>query len=132
MLLNQGVAAEPAQQRADSCIGMDAGQATQKENRLMLEFDLQQPGDYVVQLIHKPDAAGTKLSATVQVDGSAHCDEIIRSYWIEDGIVSTFKTPVTFSNAGLHILAVESDVKPVKVRLIPQVYFKSRFREIFR
>jgi alpha-L-fucosidase len=126
VLLNQGVTAEPEQQRADSCIVMDVRQAEAKENSLVMNFELQQPGDYMIQLIHNPKDAGTELSATAAVDGAAHCDQLSRDYWIEDGIVSTFKTPVNFSNAGKYSVAIDCEVKPVKVRLIPKVYYDSR------
>ncbi|MDF7806331.1 alpha-L-fucosidase [Pontiellaceae bacterium B12219] len=125
-LLSQ-VHAEPvAVQRADSCVVIGAGQTAMDGNRLTADFELTSPGEYVVQLIHKPEQAGTALSASVSVDGSSLCEQLERSYWIEDGIVSTFETPVHLPKAGNYSVTVKCDVKPEKVRLIPRVYFGSR------
>lgn len=126
VLLGQGVAAAPATvQRADSCVVMDAAQAVVEDGRVALDFELAQPGDYVVQLVHRPEEAGSELAASVQVDGTFLCDQPIRDYWIEEGIVSTFKTPARLSS-GTHSVSVSCAVKPVKIRLIPQLYSKSR------
>ena len=124
-LLNQGHAAV-AMQRADSCVVIGVEQAEITGNGMTVDFELRQPGEYVVQLVHKPVAAGKALAASVLMDGSFLCDQLERSYWIEDGIVSTFETPMNLAEAGRHSLTVECAVKPLKIRLIPQVYFKSR------
>jgi alpha-L-fucosidase len=115
-----------AVQREDSCVVIDTAQTQVTDGRLAVGFDLQHPGDYVVQLVHAPESAGTEIAASVEVDGSFLCDNLIRSYWIEDGIVSTFKTSVNLSSPGKHAVTVTCDVKPLKIRLIPQVYFQSR------
>ncbi|MDF7823540.1 alpha-L-fucosidase [Pontiellaceae bacterium B12227] len=126
-LLNQAIAGAPmAVQRADSCVVAGAGQAKVAGNRMTVDFELRQPGDYVIQLVHQPATAGKELAASVLLDGSMHCNQLKRSYWIEDGIVSTFGTPVHLPKPGKYSVAVECDVKPLKVRLIPWVFFKSR------
>ena len=117
---------QAAVQRGDSCVVVDTEQAEVKKGRLTVGFELLQTGEYVVQLVHKPEEAGTGLSASVEVDGQKVRGELKRDYWIEDGIVSSFQTPVALSKAGKYSVAVECDAKPVNVRLIPQVYYKSR------
>ncbi|WP_168432902.1 alpha-L-fucosidase [Pontiella sulfatireligans] len=126
-LLNQGILAAPmAVQRADSCVVISAEQDKVSDNRMTVDFELRQPGEYVIQLVHQPATAGKELSASIQLDGVLHCNQLKRSYWIDDGIVSTFETPVHLPKAGRYSVTVECDEQPVKVRLIPKVYFSSR------
>ncbi|WP_372846468.1 alpha-L-fucosidase [Pontiella sp.] len=126
-VLGRGVAvAGMAVQREDSCVMMDVAQAPLEGGRLVVGFELLHPGDYVVQLVHAPENAETELDASVEVDGSFLCDKPSRSYWIEEGIVSTFNTAVNLAKAGTHTVSVACDAKPLKVRLVPQVYFQSR------
>ncbi len=113
---------QAAVQREDNCVIIDA------QKSLSLDFKLQQPGEYVVQLVHCPKEAGTELAASAWVDGEPVGGELKRDYWIEDGIVSTFTSPVVFPTIGKHTVAVECDVPPLKVRVIPKVYWQSRIK----
>jgi alpha-L-fucosidase len=131
-LLLQGCVAGIAVQREDSCVIMEPEKI--EGNQITVDFELRQPGEYVVQLIHTPESAGKELSASLCVDGSAHESALERESWIEEGIVSTFTSPVHFSEVacpelcrrGKHSLTVECAVTPVKVRVIPKVYWQSR------
>jgi alpha-L-fucosidase len=122
----QSVYADRAIQREDSCVVMDAETVTMEDDRLILEFELNQPGEYVVQLIHEPDAVKDGLTASAWVDDQPVDGELKRDAWIEEGIVSTFTSPVLFPEVGKHTVTVECAVKPLKVRIIPKVYWQSR------
>jgi alpha-L-fucosidase len=115
-----------AVQRADSCVVMDTRSVQVKGNRMALSFELKYPGAYVVQLIHTLEDARGNPSATLQVDGERHGDRLEKTYLIEEGVVSRFEKPAVFTEAGRHRLSIRTSVAPIKVRLVPQGYDKSR------
>lgn len=122
-LLSSGNAAV---QREDSCVVIDLAAAKAVDGSITVDFQLKEPGAYVVQLVHEPAVAGKTLSALARVDGEPVGGELKRDYWIEDGIVSTFTEAVELAEAGTHAVSVECGAKPLKVRLIPSVYWRSR------
>jgi alpha-L-fucosidase len=115
-----------AVQRADGCVVMDAGQAQVEGNRSTFGFELTHPGEYTVQVITRIEDSTSILSATVVVNGKPLCDSLTKAYAIEEGVVSEFEKPATFTEAGRHTLSLRSTVAPVNVRLVPQIYTKSR------
>ncbi|MEI6892821.1 MAG: alpha-L-fucosidase [Pontiella sp.] len=119
---------ERVQQREDNCVIVDTREIAFDGKSLTVEFEMLHPGDYVVQLVHAPEAAGKSLLASATVNGSPVGGNLKRDYWIEDGIVSTFTEGVLFSEAGKYSIAVTCTQKPVKVRVIPTVYWRSRIK----
>ncbi len=119
---------EPAQQREDSCAIFNTEKAAFSDNRLTVDFKMEHPGDYVVQLVHTPEAAGRELSASASVNGEKVGGDFKRDYWIEEGIVSTFTEAVNIPEAGKYAVAVTCAAKPVKVRLVPYLYWSSRIK----
>ncbi|MDF7799567.1 alpha-L-fucosidase [Pontiellaceae bacterium B1224] len=126
VLLFQSVHADIPVQREDSCVVIDTELSQMKDDRLIVDFQLNQPGAYVVQLVHTPEDAGTELAASALVCGQPVGGDLKREAWIEEGIVSTFTSPVTFPEVGKYSVAIECGVKPTKVRIIPKVYWQSR------
>ena len=113
-------------QRADGCVVMDAGHAQVEGNRWTFGFELTHPGEYTVQVIARIEDSTGNPSATVDVEGKPLSDSLTKAYVIEDGVVSEFEKPATFTEAGRHTLSLRSTVAPAKVRLVPQIYTKSR------
>jgi alpha-L-fucosidase len=110
-------------QRADSCVVMNADEAQSKPQDW--EFELMQPGAYVVQLVIDPESARGDLAETVTVDGAPLSGEVSKEYLIEDGLVAQLSEPVEFPRIGKHRLTAQSaGIKTV--RLVPQGYVKSR------
>jgi hypothetical protein len=95
---------------------------------LILGFDLTYPGEDTVQVIYRIRDSKGKQSATVDADGKPLSDTLEKAYVIEEGVVSEFEKPAIFTAAGKHTLSLRSAVLPAKLRLVPQMYTKSRIQ----
>lgn len=115
-------------QRADGCVVMDTGKAKGEGNRLIFDFELAYPGEFAVQLTNRVEDSVDELAGTVDVDGKPLCATLTNVYVIEEGVVSQFATPAMLTEAGRHTLSLRSSVLPVKVRLVPLGYTKSRIQ----
>ena len=114
--------------RQDGCVILNTQKVENYSGSLTREFHLLEPGKYVVQIVHKPEDAGTELSASVKVNGKELDDKLSRDYWIEDGIVSTFVKPITFIMSGQQSVTVHCDKKPEFIRLIPAIFLDIRIK----
>jgi alpha-L-fucosidase len=113
-------------QRGDSCVIMEVSQAKADGNSLVWNIELNQPGNYVVQIVVATDKGKGEPSGTVEIDGATLSKTPKKVYRIEDGIVSEFDQPVVFETAGTHTLKLQAGMALTKVRLVPQGYVKSR------
>jgi len=128
LFLTVAARADSVVQRADSCVVMEVAEARSEEGQHVWKFELKHPGAYVVQFISAVDEAEADPSATVGVDGKETSHSLTKAYVIEDGLVWEGEAPVVFSEAGLHELSVRSVISPLKARLVPQGYSKSRIK----
>jgi len=128
LLLNANAAVQTVApvQRVNSSVVMDVGQARVEGNRCNWEFELKVSGDYLVQLISPVQNAHGNPAVTVGVDGVSFSKTLQKVFIIEDGIVFQSDKPVTIAQAGTHKIAVQSELSPVMVRLVPQAFAKSR------
>ncbi len=129
-LVRAGAAAENCivAQRADGCVVMDGGDAQVEGKRSTFAFEITHPGEYTVQVVTRVEQSKGSPSAAVDVNGKPICNALEKAYVIEDGVVSCFEKSAVFTEAGKHRLSLQSTVAPAKVRLVPQMYAKSRIQ----
>ena len=114
------------EQRGDSCVILNISEAQSDGDSLVWNFDLQQPGIYVVQTVVETDRGKGEPSGSVEIDGAALSQTLSKVYAIEDGIVSNFDKPANLEKAGTHTLKLRTSMALTKVRLVPQGYVNSR------
>ena len=123
LLFSLGFSEVNPSQRGDGCVFIDTSSVSKKE--FSVDFELKEPGSYVVQVVHTPEEAGKELSASAKV-GKLSLAKLSRKYWIEDGIVSSFTEPVAPKESGTHTIKVQCEHPPKWVRVVPTIYTKSR------
>jgi len=117
---------ESFHQRIDGCAVIKVKDKLSKEGELEVFFKISKPGTYTLQVVHSPEAAQKEVSAAATVNGESIGTDLSRSYWIEDGIVSSFEKPVELKKSGGCVVKMKCSAKPDYIRLIPSLYEKSR------
>ena len=105
-------------QGADNWVVLEVENARSEEGRLVWDFQLNHPWRYYVQVIH-PGTAKESV-ALIDVAGQQFSEPLKKSFVIDAGIVSQFKTLVIFKRDGRHTLSIKTDVPLKQIRLIPQ------------
>ncbi len=124
--LGAAFAKELPQQGPDACVYIRTADAELSGDTFSVEFQLAEPGAYSLQLVHAPEIA--EPTASVKVDDAPVTGALARKYWIEDGIVSSFESPVVLETAGKKKITVQCSSKPNWVRLVPAIYESSRIK----
>lgn len=116
---------QPITQRADSSAILELDAAELLEGVYTWSIDIDHPGEYTVQVIYPSELARGEISAEVFIGEEQLSGVLNKAYIIEDGVVAEFKHAVALKQ-GVSRVSLESSVAPVKLRLVPNGYTKSR------
>ncbi|TWU30867.1 alpha-L-fucosidase [Novipirellula artificiosorum] len=108
-------AATTTHQGPDHWVVLKVQDAEVVDGRLAWDFELEEKGPYVVQVI----STGELAKATVEVDGVQFQEVLKKDFVIEAGTVSEFKRSVSLKSVGKHRLTIETSVALKQLRIVP-------------
>jgi len=115
--------ADPVKSRPDSSFILNCEQVGAGHS---WKFELQHSGVYSIQVIYPLESAKGELSAKAFINGASVGDSLKNAYIIEDGLVAEFAKPAALDSSDIYTFSLESNSEPIRVRLVPYGYTKSR------